>query len=70
MRPGFIGTILLGKTKEYRSWCKDLPNCLFSISSASLKDIHTEALLSVLESPDRLMIETDATYLATEPVSV
>ena len=27
-------------------------------------------LLSVLESPDRLMIETDAPYLATEPVSV
>ena len=60
----------VGGEKEYKNWCKDLPNCLFSISNASLKDKDTKALLSVLESPDRLMIETDAPYLATEPVSV
>lgn len=46
------------------------PNCLFSISSAFLKDTRTKALLSVLESPDRLMFETDAPYLATESLSV
>ena len=60
----------VGGEEKYKDWCKELPNCLFSISNASLKDKHTKALLSVLESPDRLLIETDAHYLATKPVSV
>ena len=59
----------VGGEKEYTDWCNDLPNCLFSISDRSLQDKRTKTLLSALEKPNRLMIETDAPYLATEPLS-
>ncbi|MCG8035189.1 MAG: TatD family hydrolase, partial [Candidatus Thiodiazotropha taylori] len=60
----------VGGEEEYRQWSTSLPNCYFSISSASLKDGRTKACLSVMEKPDRLIIETDAPYLSTDPISV
>ena len=60
----------VGGEQENRDWSSTLPSCYFSISSLSLEDRRTKALLSVLKTPVRLMIETDAPYLVAEPVSV
>lgn len=60
----------VGGEEEYRQWSTSLPNCYFSISSASLKDSRTIAWLLLLEKPDRLILETDSPYLADDPMGI
>lgn len=60
----------VGGEDEYRQWSTSLPNCYFSMSSASLKDSRTVSWLLLLEKPDRLILETDSPYLANEPMCV
>ena len=59
----FVG----GGYKEYKRWSTDLPNCYFSISPVTVKDPRSMFALSSLDGRKRLLLETDASYLAQYP---
>ena len=60
----------VGGYKVYKQWSTDLPNCYFSISPVTVKDPRSMFALSSLDGRKRLLLETDASYLAQYPWNV
>ena len=60
----------VGGYNEYKQWSTDLPNCYFSISPVTVKDPRSMFALSSLDGRKRLLLETDASYLAQYPWNV
>jgi Tat protein secretion system quality control protein TatD with DNase activity len=60
----------IGNADEYVQWSTSLPNCLFSLSLRSLQDPFTREALVRHAEPRRLLLETDAPYLAKDPTEV
>ena len=57
----------IGGQEEYKQWSTDMPNCYFSISPVTVDDSRTMNALSSLDGHKRLLLETDASYLAQYP---
>ena len=61
----------VGKEKEFRDWRDTFPNCYFSLSNKSLREIGTETWLLLRDNIDHVILETDAPYFAQkEPAAV
>ena len=60
----------VGGYEEYKQWSTDLPNCYFSISPVTVKDPRSMFALSSFDGRKRLLLETDASYLAQYPWNV
>ena len=60
----------VGGEQEYKDWSSDLPNCYFSISPVTVLSSDTMNALRTLGNRKRLLLETDADYLAEFPWSV
>ena len=60
----------IGGQEEYKQWSTDMPNCYFSISPVTVDDSRTMNALSSLGGHKRLLLETDASYLAQYPWDV
>ena len=60
----------VGGYEEYKQWSTDLPNCYFGISPVTVEDPQSMYALSSLDGRKRLLLETDASYLAHYPWNV